>query len=288
MKIVLTLLVRDEIDVISENLKYHLAEGVDHIIVTDNGSQDGTKEILDGYQASGQITLFHEPPADFSQHRWVTRMARYAYDRFQADWVINADADEFFVWRQGSLRQALERIPAKVHRLRALRTDFVPFTRPERQSPVIEMIYRKTKSLGRLGRELTPKIVHRGAPDVIISQGNHRANSGQFRGRPQVADIAVYHYPVRNYAQFESKVRNGGSGYAQNLELPAGTGGHKRRWYDLLLRHELEHEYYGEMFFDENRLTSALARGELTVDKTVAERLEQGKPLNASAAATGQ
>ena len=59
---------------------------------------------------------------------------------------------------------------------------------------------------------------------------------------------------MRNYAQFESKVRNGGSGYAQNRELPTGTGGHKRRWYDLLLRHELEHEYYGEMFFDREPL----------------------------------
>jgi glycosyltransferase involved in cell wall biosynthesis len=126
-----------------------LPRALDHIIVTDNGSQDGTKEILEQYQASGQITLIHEPPADFSQHRWVTRMARHAYDRFHADWVINADADELFVWPHGSLRDALERIPAKVHRLRALRTDFVPFNRPESQSALREMIYRKTKSLGR-------------------------------------------------------------------------------------------------------------------------------------------
>src|SRR5829696_6247852 len=288
MKIVLTLLVRDEIDVISDNLKYHLAEGVDHIIVTDNGSQDGTKEILEQYQASGQITLIHEPPADFSQHRWVTRMARHAYDRFHADWVINADADELFVWPHGSLRDALERIPAKVHRLRALRTDFVPFDRPESQSALREMIYRKTKSLGQLGRALPPKIMHRGAADVIISQGNHRAESGQFRGRPQVGEIAVFHYPVRNYAQFESKVRNGGSGYAQNRELPVGTGGHKRRWYDLLIRHELENEYLSEIFFDNAHLAAALATGELTIDKTVAERLDRVAPTNVSAAATGR
>jgi hypothetical protein len=41
MRIVLTLLVHDEIDVIDPNLEYHLAQGIEHIIVTDNGSQDG-------------------------------------------------------------------------------------------------------------------------------------------------------------------------------------------------------------------------------------------------------
>ena len=100
MKIVMTLLVRDEIDIIQAQLDYHLAEGVDHIIVTDNGSVDGTLDILHDYADRGLIELFHEPPSDFSQHRWVTRMARHAASKHGADWVINADADEFFLWRR--------------------------------------------------------------------------------------------------------------------------------------------------------------------------------------------
>jgi hypothetical protein len=42
MKLVLTLLVRDEEDVIATNIAYHLSRGVDHIIVSDNCSLDGT------------------------------------------------------------------------------------------------------------------------------------------------------------------------------------------------------------------------------------------------------
>jgi GT2 family glycosyltransferase len=76
MRIVLTLLVQDEIDVIDPNLEYHLAQGIEHIIVTDNGSQDGTREILARHAARGGVTVIHEPPSDSSQHLWVTHMAR--------------------------------------------------------------------------------------------------------------------------------------------------------------------------------------------------------------------
>ena len=42
MKLVMTLLVRDEQDIVRENLDFHLAQGVDQVIVTDNGSEDAT------------------------------------------------------------------------------------------------------------------------------------------------------------------------------------------------------------------------------------------------------
>ena len=53
MKLVMTLLLRDEEDIVRENLDFHLAQGVDRVIVTDNGSEDGTVEILREYEARG-------------------------------------------------------------------------------------------------------------------------------------------------------------------------------------------------------------------------------------------
>jgi glycosyltransferase involved in cell wall biosynthesis len=274
VRIVLTLLVRDEIDIISSNLEYHLNEGVDHIIVTDNGSQDGTRDVLARYQSGGRVTVLDERPSDFSQHRWVTRMARLACTEFGADWVINGDADEAFVWRRGSLREALERAPSNAHSLLASRTDFVPFGRPERRSPWIEMIYRKAVSLNLAGQVLPPKLLHRGVRDVVVEQGNHGAISSSFSGPPVLGEIEVFHYPARSLAQFESKVRNGGSGYARNRELDRGQGFHKRRWYDQLLRGELKQEFVERMFFNETRLRDALSSGELLIERTVAERLK--------------
>ena len=286
MRIILTLLVRDEIDIVESCLEYHLAEGIDHIIVTDNGSCDGTAEVLRDYCARGTVTVLNEPPADFSQHRWVTRMARMAYTEFGADWVINADADEAFVWRQGSLLESLRQVSADVDTLIVERTDFVPFQRPEAQSPLLEMTYRKAVSLNLAGRPLPPKIVHRGAADVTVAQGNHAVQSAYFRGVQRPCAIEVFHYPVRSLRQFESKVLNGGSGYARNSELPTSQGFHKRRWYQQLLAGELAQEFHERMFFDPDRLADALERGELLVDRTVADRFDRVCAVNAARAAT--
>ena len=43
--LVLTLLVRDEADIVEANLDFHLSRGVDFVIATDNGSVDGSAEV---------------------------------------------------------------------------------------------------------------------------------------------------------------------------------------------------------------------------------------------------
>ena len=61
MKLVMTLLVRDEQDIIADNLDFHLAQGVDEVIVTDNGSEDATLDILAEYESRGVVRVIHEP-----------------------------------------------------------------------------------------------------------------------------------------------------------------------------------------------------------------------------------
>ena len=213
-------------------------------------------------------------------------MARLACTEFDADWVINADADEAFVWRDGTLREALQRVPTAAHSLIANRTDFVPFERPGRRSPFIEMVYRMAVSMNVTGQPLPPKVLHRGVADVVISQGNHRAHSSQFVGGPAPGPIEVFHYPVRSFTQFASKVHNGGSGYARNRELSPKTGVHKRRWYEQLLQGELEDEYQQNLFFDAVRLQDSLASGTVLLDRTLADRMASLPGFNADGAAS--
>ena len=42
MKLVQTLVVRDEADVVDAQISYHLNAGVDFVLATDHDSQDGT------------------------------------------------------------------------------------------------------------------------------------------------------------------------------------------------------------------------------------------------------
>ena len=53
MKLVMTLLARDEADVVDSWLAFHLNAGVDFVIATDNRSQDGTTEVLERYARDG-------------------------------------------------------------------------------------------------------------------------------------------------------------------------------------------------------------------------------------------
>ena len=57
----MTLMVRDEVDLVAAMIEHHLAQGVDLIIATDNGSVDGTREVLADYAALGAVELHDDP-----------------------------------------------------------------------------------------------------------------------------------------------------------------------------------------------------------------------------------
>ena len=104
MKLVMTLLARNEADVVDAQIAFHLHAGVDFVIATDNASSDGTSEVLERYERAGRLRLLREPGDDMRQAEWVTRMARLAATEHGADWVIHSDADEFWWPRGGSLK----------------------------------------------------------------------------------------------------------------------------------------------------------------------------------------
>ncbi|MGH2924680.1 MAG: glycosyltransferase family 2 protein [Solirubrobacterales bacterium] len=241
MKLVMTLLLRDEEDIVRANLDFHLAQGVDRVIVTDNGSTDRTLEILRGYESRGVVRLLLEPADDYSQGRWVTRMARLAAEE-GADWVINNDADEFWWPRTGTLRSTLEAMPAETGVVVAHRTNFVP--RPEDGRPFWErMTLRERESLNPLGKPLPPKVAHRADPSITVVQGNHRVE-GAGLGEPlDDGAIEILHFPMRTYAQFENKIVKGGRAYARNRELPERTGRTWRRLYEVFEEGGLQAHY---------------------------------------------
>ncbi|MCW2923397.1 MAG: hypothetical protein JWM98_801, partial [Thermoleophilia bacterium] len=107
MTVVMTLLVRNEADILEANLAFHRDAGIDFFIVTDNRSTDATPDILRRWEARGLVRVIVEEDDTYAQGAWVTRMARLAATEHDATWVVNADADEFFLPRRGSIPDAL-------------------------------------------------------------------------------------------------------------------------------------------------------------------------------------
>jgi len=264
-RLILSLLVRDEADIIEAQLRFHLQAGVDFIVATDNGSTDGTVEILEQYARQGALHLIHEAGQDYAQAHWVTRMAHLAWNHFGADWLILSDADEFWTPRTGDLKRAIADATTPVLACRPVNMMPVLHSDPCVASSFADMEFAaivaprraKVKRMADLidaplnGALPHPWIIETPKPKVMaaahiileVEQGNHAVKTTKRTACATCADVVLRHYPIRSYQQFERKVMNGGSAYACNRYLPPGIGWHWRRWYKLYQRGELQAEF---------------------------------------------
>ena len=271
-KLVMTLLVRDEEDILETQLEYHLARGVDHFIVTDNLSVDETPEILARYEARGLVTVIREDSDDYSQGEWVTRMARSAFTDHQADWVINSDADEFWWPAEGSLKSVLAELEPEVGVVPAARTNFVPVQTND--LPFYQrMVIREKVSLNLRGLPLDDKVCHRGHAAVVVEQGNHGVDGTSFKSLQGQSPISILHFPMRNYSQFKRKIVNGGRAYEQNTRLNRVVGDAWRKLYRVYQEGGLR-AHYDQRELSDEQIREGIQTGALIHDDRLLRFLE--------------
>jgi glycosyltransferase involved in cell wall biosynthesis len=256
VKLVMTLLVRDEADIIDAQIAFHLQAGVDFVIATDNGSSDGTREILESYAQRGDLHLIEQPGDDMQQIEWVTRMARLAATDFGADWVINSDADEFWCSHGAPLKSVLAEVPRRFDTVRALMRNFVP--RPGSTEFFAERMNVRlvpgeaTRQVHRVHPfHAQDKVLHRAHPDVTLSAGNHDArwpSSVDLRG---FWHFECLHFPMRSAEQCVLKWRN---------YVRYGYSG-----YDVLTDYDAR-DYYESLLVDHAALQRGLEAGTYAVD----------------------
>ena len=204
MRIVMTLLVRDEADIVETWLRYHLARGVDVVIATDHRSVDGTTDVLHEYARDGRVVLLHEDADVLRQAEWVTRMARLAATEHGADWVIPSDADEFWWPRAGSFEEILAAVPARFGVVRALQRQFV--LRPG-DGQFFERMTVRARPTADLSSpyHAQVKIAHRGVADAVVEVGNHDVAGTGLRLVREWFPFEVLHFPIRDERQLEAK-----------------------------------------------------------------------------------
>jgi hypothetical protein len=252
-RLVMTLLVRDEEDVVCRNLDFHFAQGVDFVIATDNGSKDRTRMLLEEYERRGKLRIIDEAEQNYMQSDWVNRMTRMAVDEYAATAVFHCDADEFWVSRSGDLKKEIHEAAADVLAVPVFNVLLADKQRKE--SYLTDSAYvvirpvasqNQMEDMKRVNLYLFPypdKVIFkttRGPLDVIM--GNHGV-LGEELVRDVARDIVIVHYPVRGWKHFLLKVENGGSSYERNKRYGAEIGFQWRWWYRAYRKGTLAREY---------------------------------------------
>jgi hypothetical protein len=270
MKVVLTLLVRDEADIVDAHVAFHLHAGVDFVVATDNRSEDGTTEILERYARAGVLHLIREPGDDLRQSEWVTRMARLAATEYGADWVINSDADEFWWPRGPGLKELLAVVPPRYGVVRGAWRNFVP--RPDGEAFFAERMTARLRTPGFHAHPLSThsKSAHRASSAVRIGRGNHEAFADGLTPLRGWFPFEILHFPVRSYEHCLRKYVTQFVALEKNAEK--GIPDHMAEAY-LAYREGRLAAYYEPLVVDDGDLELGLATGRFVVDHRLRDAL---------------
>jgi Glycosyl transferase family 2 len=270
MKLVMTLLVRDEADIVDAQIGFHLGAGVDFVVATDNRSQDGTTDVLERYAREGHLHVIRESGEDLRQTEWVTRMARLAATDFGADWVLNTDADEFWWPRGGDFRELFSAVPRRFGVVRGAWRNFVP--RPDDDRFFADRMTARlcTPSFHPHPLSIHFKSAHRGAADVRVGRGNHEAFGSGLVALRGWYPIEILHFPVRSLEHCLRKYVT--QFVALELNAEKGIPGHMADAYRAYRAGELE-AFYEPLVVDDAALERGLERGEFAVDTRLRDHL---------------
>jgi hypothetical protein len=279
MKVVMTLLARDEADIVRDQLEFHLNAGVDFVIAMDNLSRDGTTETLEAYARDGHLHLIRQEGEYLRQADWITEMGRMAATDFGADWVIHSDADEFWWPRGESLKDVLASIPDRYGIVRALLRHFVP--RPDDSSSFAERMTVRISTSSPINdpRSLfrpNLKVIHRADPNVNVSIGAQRLIDSPLVPLRGWYPVEFFHFPVRSLEQCERK-------YAHQQIAPGQTPSpYYDRVRDLIEAGRLD-DVWESLVVDEAALARGLEEGSLLADTRLRDALRTlaaGEPLS--------
>ena len=213
MRVVETLVVRDEADIVEEQITYHLNAGVDFVIATDHESQDGTTEILESFARQGVLHRISVASPEVLEIEWRTRMARLAATEHGADWVMAADADEFWVPRRGTIKEVLAAVPPRFGIVGGVICHFVP--RPDdgrsfADRMTVRLVQQAPVNDPTSPLRPSPKSAFRGDPDVRVLHAAYWLESPRLRQLPGWCPFDVFHFPCRSVEQWARKTARRG------------------------------------------------------------------------------
>ncbi|HIQ40093.1 MAG TPA: glycosyltransferase family 2 protein [Sulfurivirga caldicuralii] len=287
-RLVMTLLCRNEADIIAANIRLHAMLGVDAFVVMDNGSTDGTREILAELEKQFDLTVIDQPSQTYQQAKWMLQLAQVARREKGAHWVISNDADEFWIPQQEECLKACLQLNDSVVTVprsnmiltEAALADAYRFEQADHRVhyPICYDVHAQQSDprVSMLLVPISPKVIVNPYGLIKLSGGNHRAKHwDKWRTARKTEAIRVYHYPIRSFAQFEANIRH----RQQLLQLPnVRMGDHYRRWVKLYAQGKLREEFE-RLVLDETAIKVLAERAVIVRDTRPSELFSKMESL---------
>lgn len=255
---------KDEAGLIGACIEQLKRVGADVVIVLDHGSQDGSREVVERLAIGDPTICLSELGFDLSRDGSTFRSALQEFD---PDWMLFADADEFWLPRNGTLKQLPELAQTDVLVVKRFN---VPLTVPPldiedylpSRSGELPLIAER-ESLSRESMKSDPAqrwVMHAVGPKVMcrastfggLEIGAHRiaARNGQELRKTAAKDVIIAHVPFTSFERFERKVENiRGVLDGNDAQFDGTRAWHWRRWLELadqkMLRPEFELQQMG-------------------------------------------
>ena len=175
------------------------ADGVDAVVVADNGSTDGTRDVLADLAREGPVHVLDDTQTAFYEVEKRSNLVRAA-TRCGASWIVPFDADELWYATEGTIASTLRNMDGNV--ARAPMHNFAP--RPDQL--YVDDIYVE-QTMRRNLPPLAHKVAFRSCLLATLAAGSHAVTL------PVVDDVdgllMIRHYPFVDFDHFVDKLHRG-------------------------------------------------------------------------------
>lgn len=239
----------NESDIIVGSILRMLVQ-VDHVIIGEGASTDGTRELLDALVRDGYpITVLDDTAQNFEQREVMTAYAQLARSELGATWGVFFDIDEAWYADGGTIAQVLTGLPDHVMLAPARNLTHCATSEDDQdeRDPMSRMGWRNAEMLPLV------KIACRLRDDLSVGHGNHSVHYDQERHPAAVNDVLESrHFPYRTPEQFIKRVKHAWP-MLRDSGLPETHGAHMRAYgqhLDEFGEEGLRRWFFSGMFFE--------------------------------------
>lgn len=208
-------MVKDEADIMAYQLRYYYKIGVRYFFIIDNGSTDGTVDIIkdfhDEVKDQAEVNLMIDDDVAYWQYIRINRLANIARMKGHK-YILPVDADEL-LFQEGNPDFNINDYIAKTQPWDILKFNWWYFraTKGDNSSevnPFIRMNHRDDPQ-----QSSHTKIITRHKQAMEICQGNHKLHDEFGYKIFEPTDLFYAHFKYRSPEQFRKKIVNLGQAY---------------------------------------------------------------------------